>query len=116
MAATIHNPYIEQGVPWAIGIETDLDLKGLSGRAWLRSCLNGANVATPAVTVPAVTGMRIDVELTAAQTMAIPACGKMFNELESYDFLVELYDPLDPNRIYRLVNGVARVSPRGRQP
>ena len=114
MPAAVCNPYLEQGAPWAMGIETDLDYTGLLGRSWLRHCLSGQTVATPTVTVPTAMGERIDVELTAEQTMAIPAPGKTFSETESYNFLVELYDPLDATRIYRMVNGVARVSPRGR--
>lgn len=116
MPATVANPLIEQGVPWAMGIFTDLDYTGLLGRSWLRRGLDGQTVAVPAVTVPTALGQRIDVELTAAQTMAIPVCGTTFAELASFEFLVELYDPADVTRVYRMVNGVARVSPRGKAP
>jgi|GEM_PF-5513236 hypothetical protein len=116
MPAAVANPYIEQGTPWAMGVETDIDYLGLLGRGWLRHCIDGTTVATLTVTVPTVGGQRIDVSLTAAQTMAIPCCGRTFSETESYNLLVELYDPNDAAVIYRLINGVARVSPRGNPP
>jgi hypothetical protein len=116
MPAAVANPLIEQGAAFALGIETDLDYTGLLGRAWLRHRLQGNVVKTPTVTIPTAMGERIDVTMTPAQTLALPVYGKAFSELESFDFLVELYDPFDATRVYRMVQGVARVSPRGRIP
>jgi hypothetical protein len=110
MAATSYNPYIEQGAAWSRSIATDLDYTSLLGRAFISKC--DYVFAAPTVTVPARLGEKIALTLTPAQTLAIPACGRTAAELESYEYLVELYDPADATRVYRLENGVARVSPR----
>lgn len=110
MAAAVYDPYIEQGSSWGHGIATDLDYTGLQGRAYISRC--GQVFASPVVTVPSSQGDTITVELSPAQTLAIPACGHTASELDSYDYLVELFDPLDTSRVWRMINGIARVSPR----
>ena len=110
MAAAVYDPYIEQGSSWGHGIATDLDYTGLQGRAYITKC--GQVFASPTVAIPTVQGETIFVSLTPAQTLAIPACGHTASELESYDYLVELFDPLDSSRVWRMINGIARVSPR----
>jgi hypothetical protein len=110
MAAVVYNPLIEQGAAFSHGIATDLDYTGLLGLAFISKC--GHVFATPTVTIPTAQGQTITISLTPAQTLALPACGHSAAELESYDYLVELYDPADVTRVYRMVNGVARVSPR----
>lgn len=110
MVAAIYHPYIEQGTAWEHRFYTDMDYTGLLGRAYIGRC--GQIFATPTVVVSLQQNKAIVVSLTAAQAQAIPTCGKTYLDCERYDYLVELYHPTDLTRVYRMENGVARVSPR----
>jgi hypothetical protein len=110
MPAANYNPYIEQGSAWSHGFGTDLDYTGLLGRAFISKC--GQVFASPTVTIPSSRGEIIMLALTPAETLAIPTSGTSSQELENYDYLVELYDPNDSTWTFRMEDGIARVSPR----
>jgi hypothetical protein len=111
MAAGKYDMYIEQGATYELNVTVDssIDLGDYTARGQIRETACSSAILV-SFTCTIVSSSQLTISLTPAQTSALKACGKCYQDITVGYYDIEIENTTDGS-VIRLLNGMVSISP-----